>query len=145
MSTSLPEYVQYGVDLVTGQKVPLRISDVYYGDQTKIPRTPTVCVDAGGKRRELNGAPRRTLVVIEFYVFVYHYKVGSTSTNQKEADQLAEQLETLFHADAQMGGLAIDSLVTSIDSGYAERSRELFRSSRLTIEARQQEQLPSSF
>jgi hypothetical protein len=60
-------------------------------------------------------------------------------------DELAENLEALIHQDGQMGGLVISSLVSSIESGYLMRNKAMFRASRLTVDATQQEQLPSNF
>lgn len=68
MSDSLYDMGKYLQQLIEGAKGGLNISDVYYGDQEKIPRVPTACVDTGSKQRELNGAPRRTMVDMESYV-----------------------------------------------------------------------------
>jgi hypothetical protein len=116
---------------------------VFYGDQNRIPVTPSACVDPGEKRRELNGAPRRTAMVITVYILVYHNRVTDIEVVAKQADALTENIETTVHTDADMGGLVIDSLVTSIEFGYQTRGKTLYRVSRLTVEARSQAQLPS--
>jgi len=122
----------------------LGLKKVYYGDRQKIPFSPIACIETGEKDRELNGHPRRTLVTIRNYVIIYHGNVRSASDNLQESDERAENVEILIHTDAQMGGLVIDSLVTNVESGYQLRDNTLFRASRLTVEARVQEQLPSS-
>jgi hypothetical protein len=71
--------------------------------------------------------------------------VTSMQDVRQSDDELAENLETLIHQDAQMGGLVISSLVTSIESGYLMRNKAMFRASRITVDATSQEQLPSSF
>ena len=144
MSDSLYDMGKYLQTLLEGAKGGLNISDVYYGDQEKIPRVPTACVDTGAKRRELNGAPRRTQVDMETYVMIYTGAVASQSANREQDDQVAEAVEDLIHQDATMGGLVIDSLVSNIEYGYAVRSNSLFRTARLTVTARDQVQLPSS-
>jgi hypothetical protein len=135
---------QYLTGLLETNKVALTLSDVYYGDQQKIPRTPTACVEPGEKRRELNGMPRRTEVIFENYILIYYNKVGTFEENRVADDLLAEAIETLVHTDAEMGGLTIDSMVTRIESGFQLKSNTLFRAARLTVEARSQVQLPSS-
>lgn len=141
-STSIPEYTDYLVTLLEGGS--LGLTDVYYGDQTNIPRTPSACVDSGEKGRELNGAPRRMMVTLEVYILIYHFKVDSAESNQRNADLLAEATEDLVHQDAKMGDRAIHSFVKRVESGYAVRGRDTFRASRMTVEIMQQEQLPSS-
>lgn len=143
MSDSIPFFANYLKTMIETNKGTLGVVDVYYGDQNKIPRTPTTCVDTGEKQRQLNGAPRRTENNITIYVVVYHYKVGSSEENQLGADNLAEAHETLIHADPQMGSNAIHSLVTSIEAGFAQRGRDTYRASRLTVEIRSQSQLPA--
>lgn len=122
----------------------LGIKDVFYGDQNNIPRNPAVCIDPGEKRRELNGAPRRTMVTMTNYIIVYHNEVKSMQDVRLGSDDLGEKIEDLIHTDATLGDLVIDSMVTGIESGYLQRNRALFRASRLTVEARQQVQLPAS-
>ena len=144
MSDDLYVMAKYIQSLIETNKAGLNISDVYYGDQEKIPRVPTACVDTGSKRRELSGAPRRTTVDMETYVLVYTGAVASQTANREQDDQIAEAVEDLIHQDATMGGLVIDSLVSGIEFGYALRNNSLFRTARLTVTARDQVQLPSS-
>lgn len=145
MSAPSASYVDMGnylVQLMKDNQVDLTLADVFYGDQSNIPRTPTACMDPGGKNRELNGAPRRSLVTITNYIIVYHNKMQGTEKIRLEDDQRAEAIEALIHTDSTMGGLVIDSMVTGIESGYLMRERTMFRASRLTVEARVQEMLP---
>lgn len=125
-------------------KAALGLQDVFYGDQDRIPRTPAACVEPGEKRRELNGAPRRTMVTFVIYILVYHNPVKTVEAIRNDLTALAELIETLIHSDAQMGDNVIDSLVVQLEDGFLQRSNTLFRASRLTVEARQQVQLPSS-
>jgi hypothetical protein len=130
--------------LLETNKGALGLQDVFYGDQNRIPRTPTACVDPGEKRRQLNGAPRRTQLDIVIYILVYHNAVTNVEVLAKTNDKLSEDIENVIHLDAQMGGLLIDSMVTNIEFGYASRGKTLYRVSRLTVEGRSQAQLPSS-
>lgn len=132
---------------ITAAKDTLGIDAIYYGDQDRIPTTPTVCVEPGTKTRRLNGLPRRTEIDMTVYLIVYHYQIASTQVIRENNDSLAERLEDLLHNDAQLRDAnneptVSDSLVTSIESGYQQKRNTLFRASRLTFEARSQEQLP---
>jgi hypothetical protein len=146
MSTtaSYVDMAKYLETLIRNNAINLGIADVYYGDQNQIPRTPSVAIEPGGKIRELNGAPRRTRVTLTNYVIVYHNPMKPMAVIRQEDDERAEAIEALIHANAQLSGLVIDSMVTSIESGYLMRERTMFRSSRLTVEAHSQEMLPYS-
>jgi hypothetical protein len=133
-------------DRLEAAKVTLGIVDVYYGDQQRIPRTPAVCVEPGGKTRELNGLPRRTAIRLTVYLIIYHYQLTGPEAIRENNDELAEDIEDFLHLDAQfrVGGdmTVISSLVTAVESGYQQNRNSLFRASRLTLEADSQEQLP---
>lgn len=131
--------------LLNNNKVTLGLASVFYGDQNNIPHTPTACIDPGGKRRELEGAPRRTKTTLYNYIIVYHNKLVDVSTLQDDADNRAEAIEALIHQDPYMSDSVVHSMVTSIDSGYLERRNAIYRASRLTVEASVWKQLPSQF
>lgn len=141
---SLVVYTTYFFDLITAQKAPLQIQDVYYGDQLKIPRTPSVCVDSDNRNREINGAPRRVANVLSAFIIVYHSPVQDVQKTRKDVDLLGEQIEALVHADPQLGGIVIHSLVTQYQSGYATKLGTQYRSCRLTVQANSQTQLPQA-
>lgn len=130
------------VDLLEANKSALGLTDVWLGDQVRVPRTPCVAVEPGPKGREYNGAPRRFVVTLESYIMLYIEKVQDTQLNTQEATTLAEEVEAVLHADAQMGGLVVSSYVAQSDPGYAERSNTQFRAVRLTFRATSQKQLP---
>lgn len=134
---------------LVASKELLGIKRVYYGDQERIPETPSVCVEPGGKTRELNGMPRRTEVTMVCFIFVYHYRLASPEDIREENDELAETIEAFLHTDAQLRvatvPTVIDSMVRGVESGISNKGRNsLFRASRLTFEARSQVLLPSN-
>ena len=147
---SFTEFARITQALLEANKVALGLQVVYFGDQARIPITPAACVEPGGKRRVLNGMPRRTEVTLACYVIVYHYNLKSPQDIREDVDDQAELIESFLHMDAQLRDTnsemrVIDSMVTDIDSGYSTKSRNsLFRASRLTFEARSQVLLPSS-
>lgn len=144
LTNNLKPVAEFLETLLETNKVALGLADVWYGDQNRIPRTPAACIDPGEKRRTLNGAPRRTQVDMIVYILVYHNPVTSVETIAKTTDGLTESIEEKIHLDATMGGLLIDSMVSTVEYGYQTRNNTLYRVSRLTVEGRSQVQLPSS-
>lgn len=134
--------------IVEGVKEEFEIADIWYGDQKQIPRTPTVCVVADGKTREIQGAPRRSRNNLKCYLVLYHSKIQDVQKNSEEVDQLAERLEAEIHKDPTLGGLVIHSLVSAVDAGEITRlvntTTTLFRASRLTVEGFSKTMLPMS-
>jgi hypothetical protein len=123
----------------------LGFQDVWLGDQAKVPRTPCVSVIPGPKSQIYDSAPRRILAVTEVYVMVYHDRIEDTQENIRAAMALAEETEKVLHGDAQMGGLAIASLVTANDPGYVTRGGNQMSVSRLTFQVTSKAILPSMF
>jgi hypothetical protein len=142
LTDSLVVVSEYLFDLITQNKTPLGLQDIYYGDQALIPRTPALCVESDTKTREIDGAPRRTLVQLNTFLILYHSPVKDIQKTRKDVDILAEAVETLVHADAQMNHLVIHSLVTTMQSGYAMKTGTQIRSCRLTVQATSQVLLP---
>ena len=142
--TTLYDIAKYAQDKLNDNRTTLGLdrNAIQYGDVTRLTVTPMVCIETGDKSRELNGAPRRTMVTGTVYLLVYHSAVKNASVNREADDQYAEQLETLMHEDASFGGLVIDSLVSAIEFGYQVRANTVYRASRLTLQARWQEMLP---
>ena len=134
--------------IAEANQAELGLADVWYGDQQQIPRTPTLCVVPDGKRRELQGSPRRVENTLRCYLLLYHSKIQDIQKNNEEVDQLAESLEKLVHADPTLGGLVIHSLVTDIDAGEVTRlvdtRRTMYRAARLTVEGISKTALPMS-
>jgi len=125
-------------------KATIGLADVYYGDQTKIPRVPAACVEPIVKRREHQGVPRQTLVDFQVGILVYLAEANSVQTTREDVDRVAEAIETELHKDSQMGGLVIDSLVSTLESGYAFRGNTLYRTSRIVFTGRSKVGLPLS-
>lgn len=132
------------LDLLVAHKDELGIQDVYWGDQVKIPRVPSVCVEPTIKSRDLQGVPRRTLNTFEAYVIIYHARLQDVQITARESALFAEAVETVFHLDAQFSGLFIHTLCTSIEPGFATRAGTNYRASRLTCTGISKLSLPQS-
>lgn len=134
------------VAILEAKKVQLGIQDFYYGDQDRLPRSPAICVETGEKIRELNGAPRRTLVTLPVYLLVYHGALKAAAAGQrKENDVLAELIETELHkaTNRDLGGIVIHQMVTALEPGYQRKTDGLWQTTQITITATSQVQLPS--
>jgi hypothetical protein len=140
---SMDLVAQYVVDKIKANYVSLTsmvngsvgtADDVYYGDQDKFPRTPSICVDPGQRPRTLEGASYRSLNNFVLYIFVYHAKLQDNQLTRKEAQQVSEAIEDLLHADPQLGGLVIHSFCTNNESGYSYRNNTQYRTNRITFE-----------
>lgn len=113
---------------------------VFYGDQEFINGSIVVCVEPATKVRTFDGYPNQTLNNFSVRVIAYVEKVDDDETTRLRCDQLAEALEHLLHSDLQLGGLVIQSLVSRIDFGYANRApvdggaTRLLRAATLTYE-----------
>lgn len=149
LSQSLSEVCTYVFNKLdaSANKIAIGYLAVFYGDQDKLPTTPMICIEPDRKVRTLNGVPRRTLVEFRVHVILYHSGVTSPQTNRRDADEMAEEIEALLHADPRLGAsagtqLAVNSLVTSIESGYVTKAGSLVRASRLTFDVTSQAQLP---
>jgi len=129
-------------NLITAKQTDLAVADIWYGEQTKIPRTPAVEVIPGGKVRNPAGAPRRVKNAFECFVLVQAGQVQDAQLNLHLAGQLAESIETILHTDPTLGGIVINCLVVRTDFGVSLRSKTEFRAARLTVQAESLTLLP---
>ncbi len=110
----------------------LQLTDVFYGDQELIPRTPAACVESGLYSRQYAGVPLRTENEIIVNILVYFAKIQDVQVTRLQCDQKAEDIMRVLHANVTMGGLVINGWVSSIEPGYSMRNKVLMRSARIT-------------
>jgi hypothetical protein len=144
LSGSLVTFSGYLFAMMQANYTALGLEGLFYGDQAKIPLVPAVCVDSNGKQRTIARTSRGTDVNLTAFIIIYHSLVSDVQVTRREVDTLAEQIEAIVHADPQLGGNVIHSLVSTMQSGYATKSGAMFRSCRLTVTGLSQEQLPRS-
>jgi hypothetical protein len=127
----------YILGMMNAVKVANGIVDVFYGDEKKLPHTPTVCVVPGPESTSYNGVGGRPVMkLFTTYVMVYYGKVQDHQVNVHASLTLANTLMNVIHADVTLGGNAIDCLVTNLDPGMAVKSGSLYDASRLTLRSR---------
>lgn len=124
--------VQALIDLLVLNKTSLGIEDVYYGDQNRIPKVPSISVQPGDKSRVFTQTGLHTTIGLPVYIIIFHSGIRDLQVTNKANDVLAEAVETLLHADITLGGLVISSLVESVEPGFANRGKEYFVTHRLT-------------
>lgn len=115
------------------------VKAVYYGDQTKVPYLPSICIEPGIKRREW--PPRPTLQTentIEVTFLIYHAKVSDGSEAAKYAtDRLGEAVEEYVNInhhillDASGNPLVIHGSVVEHEPGYSYKEQSYFNASRV--------------
>jgi hypothetical protein len=123
---------QYLQTLLNTNKATWGVVDVWYGDQSKLPHVPAICVEPGGKTRALEGGWQMTKNDITAYVIVYVAKLQDEQTTRLQTDQIAEQVEAFVHLDLQLNGLLVQGYFTGMESGYTYRSGTLYRACRMT-------------
>lgn len=142
LATTIPEIAEALYNKLDVNKEALGIEAVYYGDQNRLPVTPAVCIEPDSKTNTLTSAFRKVSLDFKIYILLYHSQVSSPQDNRRSADALAEAVETLIHADKDLGGLVIHCMIDEVASGYVTKSNSLVRASRLTFSALSQNQLP---
>ena len=133
---TLVQVSEYLETMMNSLKTTYSIDNVYYGDQTKLAGARCVCIEPNTKiNAEYRGSQRLVMPEYSVFILVYQLNFADTQFNRKESDTVAEALESEIHKDQYLGGLVIDSYVTSVESGYKIVDRSLARVTRLTVKA----------
>lgn len=125
--------------ILTDVKELLFIKDVWFGDQTVLPRTPAICVEPGVKRRSLAGVPDMTHMEIDTVFFIYHSEVSKDQQQARDdCIKFAEDVEEYLHVNhlrllaADGTQLTIHGFCTDFDPGYSYRPRTLYNAVQMT-------------
>lgn len=117
---------------------------VYYGDQAKLPKRVTVCIEPNTKQTTLKNAQRGVTREFEVFVLVYYTSLNQPGQlNRVDADMIAEELEEHLNANPQMDGKVVHCMVTEVASGYSTKDGTIVKSSRLTFSGMTTDRLPS--
>jgi hypothetical protein len=120
-------------ELLESTRGPLGIVDVWYGDQRLFPHTPALCVVLGSTDIELVGAPRRVQDTYNIQLKLYHGKIAEVQELERECNVRAELVRSFIdnYDSGRLGGLVIDSMVTSIEPGFANIRDNWYKTSRI--------------
>jgi len=116
------------------------LGSLFYGDQDKLPSTPTVCIEAGPTQRPLGGIAPGGVVENnhECYILVYHSKVQAALANKLESETIAEGIVSFLDQNLTLigptgeEGIVIHGWCTSIDPGYSIKEGTLYQAVRIT-------------
>ena len=149
LSASLAEITQALVDKLTADMATLGLNAVFYGDQDKLSTTPMACVEPDVKKVMEITPFRKTTLSISVHIIIYHSAVTSPQLNKKNADLMAEAVETFLNADKNLkrtdgSDRVIHCYIEEVASGYVTKNKTPVRASRLTFSALTQDQLPQT-
>jgi hypothetical protein len=141
MSADVDAVAQALVDRLEANKVALGLVHVWYGDQQLIPEMPAACVEIPTNSRERSNTGHIVMNNFETNIFVYHSQLQEINTTRKEVAQLGMAVANVLDADGRYNDLLIDSYISTIEPGYAERSNVFLQAVRLTWTGRAQSRL----
>jgi hypothetical protein len=121
--------------LVHKDDANLKLQDVFYGDESLLPKFPAVCVIPAGKRRESIGSPFYYRVDHQVHVTIYHGGIRSGEINTQKTLQVAEAVEAVLHSDHTMGGNVVHGVVLQMTPGIMMRGGKFMMATRLEWEA----------
>ena len=133
----LYQVADYLENLIETNKVALGILSVHYGEQYRLPETPSLCIEPGTQLNELAGValPMRLQREHTVYLLIYHSKLEDPETLRRDVDVLAANVEALVHQDPRMGGLVIHSYVSNMQSSYTRKGGAWVRAANVTVTA----------
>jgi hypothetical protein len=123
------------LDVLTTASATLNIdpSDMYYGDQKNIPRTPSLCIEPSHLERSLDGAsiPPRTRNEFDVIVYVYLYNLTSVQQLSQDKDKLLDDVADVLHFDWTINDTVIFGHCRSSEYGYSLKANSLVRSGKI--------------
>jgi hypothetical protein len=130
------------LNLLDTNKGLFDVADVWLGDQQLLPRTPAACVVVGNTAVDLAGAPRRVNDTYNLTINVYHTKITDNQEVERQCNQRAEAIRRFLdnYDSGRLDGLVIDSMVTLIEPGFANRGAgtpSWYKTSRINWQGRQ--------
>jgi len=138
------EIAQRIFDILEANKTALigDAASLFYGDQNRLPTTPTLCVEAGPTTRPLAGAASPGGMIVnnhECYILLYHAVVQSGSVTKKQSEQIASGIVNFLdqnHLRLQLPptdiqGIVIHGYCVSIDPGYSIKEGTLYQAVRI--------------
>jgi len=118
---------------------------VFYGEQDKYPTTPTFAVEPVRKERDVNNQKLQRVFDLYFTANVIGYLSRVHEGEEivrEEVDRLGEIAETILNSDHTLGGLTLDLLVESVESGFAYKKDSKYKAVILTVRGRSRQGLP---
>jgi hypothetical protein len=109
------------IELLDDSKAALGLAYIAENDENLIPQYPAVLVQTDNVRRQYH-ATGVFIVYFHLDLWVFHAELSSSSAVRSRKDvQLATDIRKLLHANRQLGGHIIDSLVDGEFPGISGR------------------------
>lgn len=130
-------------DFLDAEKANLGVSQVFYGDQRRIPVVPAVCVEPALTERPITSTSYQTTNTFTIGIVVYHTSSEGIEVIQEQCDQVsedvadavnAEGISSAFAGGTQFGGKIISGHVVRLEFGYRTLNDQLMRANRLVWE-----------
>jgi len=123
---------------------------VWYGEQNRYPTVPAYAVEPVRKVRDTSTVKLQRVYDVYFTAQVICYLSQVHKGDEvirEDVDELGEKVEEILDRDHTLGGLTMDLLVASMESGYAYKAepdggRTKYKAVILTVEALSREGLP---
>jgi hypothetical protein len=119
----------------------LGIAAVYYGDQMRVPLSPTLCVEPATINRIVNNTGCATENEFALNVILYDARLGDVEGIQFDLDKLAETVMDEINDLGQLDGRVIYIHATAIEYGYLIKSNRLLRADRIIVTAKTKTEL----
>lgn len=111
-------------------------TDIKYGDETLIPRTPALSILGGPHSLNLVETGFTVMNTFDITFIIWHAKLGAQNLNRLQCIKMAEALRDFLHVDKELGGLLFASNCTGIEPGYSEAGQQIMVTTRVTWQGR---------
>lgn len=134
LTKSVDDVTNALVDVLKNQS-DVVFQQVYYGDEDRIPFTPSASVSVM-RESELEGTNYRMVHTFTGMIVMYHAELQDTELARSECNKQAELIEGHVHKTT-LGDIVVQSWVTGLEPGYSARSEKtVLKSTELTWLAR---------
>lgn len=126
---------RYDADIASPTPV-FGLAECYYGDQVKIPKTPTLCIDPAQTVRNVNSTGEASENDFSFNIILYSAGLGDVQGIQRDMDELAELIMDDLNSLGTLGDLIIFGYAVAIDFHYVVKNNRLMRANRIVWTAK---------
>lgn len=118
--------------------------DIYYGDQERYPRFPSLAVEPAPTERQLYQTGLQEKIDFTMYLLLFHGPIATTSDRRKETDTLAQSVVDQLHTDRKLGGLVVHGHPTNVEPGFFARGGAMLVAHRITWTGTSRHLMPAS-
>lgn len=134
LTESVDDVTSALVDVLKNQS-DVAFQQVYYGDEDRIPFTPSASVSVM-LDSELQGNTYRMIHTFTGVIVIYHAELQNEELARSECNKQAELIKGHVHTNT-LGGIVVQSWVTKLEPGYSARSEKtVLKSTEITWLAR---------